>query len=350
MIKSARWTIPFVIACLLVHWIATYKPNKNRLVLFGWPNCFSADVLHDFEKEFHCEVVYSLFENNESMYAKTKNSIDDYDIVFCSSYFIELMHEQGLIMQLNRSRLKNLSYIDESYLEFSPDPAMTYSIPQIIGILGIGFDEKKVSSVPDSWFVFSKWKQFKGRMTLLDDPKDVIGSALLSLGYEHNSTNQDELQQAGDLILDWKRNIATFSNEPYIGLESGEFVVCQAYLGEILKTKRVNNDINFVVPKEGSSITFDNLVILKRCKKKNLAHAFIDFLLRPENTARNVEFHCGFVPHKKLGCYVDPKFIQTFNLHYSKSVGKNRHPTVSWLRENEKFYLSTWERILSDIS
>ncbi|WP_157952623.1 polyamine ABC transporter substrate-binding protein [Candidatus Similichlamydia epinepheli] len=345
MIKPVRWILPLFLFLLFSSWAVLYKPTKKRIVLFGWPN-----VLHDFEKEFNCEVVYSLFENNESMYAKAKNSSEDYDIIFCSSYFIELMLEQGLLAKLNKSKLKNLSYIDTSYLKFSPDPNMIYSVPQIIGILGIGFDKRKVSTCPNSWFVFSEWKQFKGRMTLLEDPKDVIGAALLSLGYEHNSTDQYELQRAGDLVLDWKRNIATFSNEPYIGLESGEFIVSQAYLGEIIKTKRVNNEIDFIVPKEGSAITFDNLVILNRCKNKVLAHAFIDFLLRPANTAKNVNFHCGFIPHRELANNIGEEFVQMFNLYYKQAISENRHPTVSWLKDNEKLYLSTWERVLSSDS
>ncbi|RDB31555.1 polyamine ABC transporter substrate-binding protein [Candidatus Similichlamydia laticola] len=346
MFRSFRWIILIGTLVFFSHFLLQ-STHKRRLVLLGWPNCLASELLELFEKEFDCQVIYSLFESNEEMYTRIKNGGIGYDMVFCSSYFIELMQDQGLLRRLNHKKIPNISYIDRDYLTCSPDPDMIYSIPQIIGILGIGFDKGKCPNRPDSWFVFSRWSHFKKRMTLLNDPKDTLGTALLALGYKHNTTDPYQVETAKKLLLQWKENIALFSNEPYMGLESGEFVLSQAYLGEILKTQNTNKAIDFLIPKEGSMITFDNLALLKSSAQEDLALSFIDFILRPENVARNIAIHFGFIPHTGLNLYLKPEFLQTFRKHYLNVIERNKSPVVTWLKESEGLYLSAWEEVRS---
>ncbi|RDB31553.1 polyamine ABC transporter substrate-binding protein [Candidatus Similichlamydia laticola] len=290
---------------------------------------------------------YSYFESNEEMYAKIKNGTRDYDVVFCSSYFMELMRAQGFLSRLDHSKIPNISYLDRDYCQFFPDQRMEHSLPQIIGVLGIGFDKRKVPKAPDSWSVFSDWTQFRRRMCLCNDPKDVIGAALLFLGHDHNTSDSLHIEQAKDLVFKWKKNIAAFSSESYLSLESGEFIVAQTCLGYVLKVQQANPFIEFVVPKEGSTISLENLAVFKGSRNKELAFSFLNFLLSPESVTQNAALHFGFIPHKALTSSSGRTFVNSFCEHYNKVVRATKNPVISLQGEKEKLYLRAWEEIQS---
>jgi spermidine/putrescine transport system substrate-binding protein len=142
----------------------------------------------------------------------------------------------------------------------------------------------------ESWALLDR-PDLKGRITLLDDMREVLGAALKFLGHSLNSTDPAQLAAARDVAIRWKANIAKFENEQYkTGIASGEFHLVQGYAGDLIQASEENEDMRIFIPKEGASFPCDDLCIPKGAKEVDLAHAFIDFLTGAEVAAENMEW------------------------------------------------------------
>lgn len=264
--------------------------RKPVLYVYNWADYMADEVIAAFEKAYNCRVVVDTFDSNEAMLAKIKAGGSGYDLIFPSSYMAALMFEQGLLQNIDHDLLPNLGNIDQEYLDnLALDPAMVYSVPYMISNSGVGYRISRVGDIPQSWSVFAD-ESFRGRMTLLNDMRETIGAALKYLGYSLNSVDEQELAEARDVVIAWKRNIAKFDSEGYKpGLASGEFFIVHGYNGDILQVMDENDDVDYFVPGEGTSIACDDMVIPVGARSPELAHAFINFLLDPEQAAINVQ-------------------------------------------------------------
>ena len=179
-----------------------------------------------------------------------------------------------MLMPLDHDKIPNLRFIDPAYLKFTMDPVMDYGVPYMVGSTGIGYDGSRVEDFEPSWKMFNN-EAYAGRMTLLNDMREAIGAALKLLGYSINSTDEAELAQARDVVIGWKRNIAKFESEQYKnGLVSAEFLLVQGYSGDILQAMDENEDVVYAIPREGTSLASDDMVIPVDAREPDLAHAF----------------------------------------------------------------------------
>lgn len=264
--------------------------SKPVLHLYTWADYIKPELVQRFEQEHGCRVVIDTFDSNEAMYAKIKAGASGYDVIVPSSYMVRLMFEQGMLQSIRKNLIPNLVHIDADYLRIAMDKEMDHSVPYMLTNTGIAYLKSKVTDAEDSWSVFDR-ADLRGRMTMLNDMRETIGAALKSLGFSLNTRNERELAAARDVVIRWKKNLAKFENEQYkTGLASGEFLLVHGYNGDILQVMEENEDIEFVVPREGISISCDDMVIPKDAKNVELAHAFINFLHDPEIAAENTEF------------------------------------------------------------
>jgi len=262
----------------------------KTLHVYTWADYIKPELVARFEAQQGCRVVIDTFDSNESMYAKLKAGATGYDIVFPSSYMVKIMHAQGMLQPLRPEWLPNLRHVDRDYLKLAMDPAMEHSVPYMLTYTGIACLKSKVAGFEPSWAMFER-ADLKSRMTMLNDMRETIGAALKFLGYSLNTVNDAELAAARDVVLRWKQNLAKFENEQYkTGLASGEFFLVHGYSGDIMQVKAENEDIVFALPREGYSISCDDMVILRQAREVELAHAFINFLHDPEVAAENTEF------------------------------------------------------------
>jgi len=273
--------------------------SKQKLYVYIWSDYIKKELVKDFEKEFNCKVIMDFYDSNEAMYAKLKAGAKGYDIVIPTGYMIQIMAQDGMIQQINHSKIPNLVNIDEKYLPFTLDPEMKFSVPYMISNSGIGYLQNKIdASFVPSWGLFGNQK-YAGRMTMLNDMRETIGSVLRYLGYSMNSTNLSELEQAGDLLIEWKKNLAKFEADQYKnGLISGEFIITHGYSGDIFQIMEENENIKYSIPIEGTTISCDNMVILKDSSNLDLAYTFINYILRPEVAAENIEYVYFLAPNK----------------------------------------------------
>lgn len=272
---------------------------KAVLHVYNWSDYVKPELVQRFEAENHCRVVIDTFDSNEAMYNKLKAGAGGYDVIFPSNYFATIMHQQGMLQPLQPALLPNLANLDRELLAMLPDNACAYSVPYMMSYTGLAVSKSRVKDFKPSWAMLAR-SDLKGRITLLDDMREVIGAALKTLGYSINTTDEKQLEDAKNLVLQWKKNAAKFDNEQYKnGIASGEFLLVMGYCGDVMQVMKENRDVAFAVPVEGTQVSCDLMVIPKDAKNGALAHAFINFLHDPKVAAENMEFVCYRCPNAK---------------------------------------------------
>ncbi|MDR0997508.1 MAG: extracellular solute-binding protein [Treponema sp.] len=279
--------------CVLVSTFMAALPvwggaKQERLYIYNWTYYIPDSVIEKFESEYNVRIVYDEFASNEDMYAKIKAGGSGYDIVFPSQDFTSIMISQGMFEKIDRSKIPNLKNVDPAVLQKATyDPAMEYSVPYFFGAAGIAVNSAKVPNFDKNWSIFGR-ADLKGRMTMLDDMREVMGDALKFLGYSVNTKNPQEIARARDLINNsWKPNLVKFDAEAFgKGYADGEFWVVQGYpevvFEEIGDNEQLRKDTVFFIPPEGGPSYIDSMCILKGSKNIDRAHQFIDFIHRPD--------------------------------------------------------------------
>jgi spermidine/putrescine transport system substrate-binding protein len=262
--------------------------KKERLYIYNWTYYTPPSVIAKFEKEYNVTVIYDEFASNEDMYAKLKAGGGNYDIVFPSADYTSIMIHQNMLEKIDKSKVPNLVNVDPEVLKQADyDPEMDYSVPYYFGAAGVVVNAAKVPNFDMSWSIFAR-KDLSGRMTMLDDMREVMGDALVHLGYSVNTVNPAEIEEAKNLINDsWKPNLVKFDAESFgKGYANGDFWVVQGYpevvFEEIADNAQLMADTIFFIPNEGGPAYIDSMCILKGSKNIDLAHKFIDFIHRPE--------------------------------------------------------------------
>jgi len=271
--------------------------SKEKLYIYNWTYYTPESVIEKFESEYNCRIIYDEFASNEDMYAKlraNKGKRGGYDVVFPSKDYVPIMIRQGMLEKLDHSKLFNLKNIDPEVLKrASYDPDMEYSVPYFYGAGGIIVNTSKVPDYEESWSIFER-EDLRGRMTMLDDMREVLGGALAFLGYSVNSTNPAQVDAARDLVNNlWKPNLVKFDAESFAkGYANGDFWVVHAFpeaVFEEVADSRLMESTVFFIPKEGGPSYIDNMCILKGARNVDLAHKFIDFIHRAEIYAEFVD-------------------------------------------------------------
>lgn len=318
--------------------------SKQTLQLFIWSDYIAPEVIENFEKTHNCTISIDTFDSNESMYAKLKLGANSYDLIFPSQYFLDLLHNQEMIQPIDSSLLPNLKHLDPDYMKLAEPKDLEYAVPYSTSTTGIAYRKDKAKDFDPSWTQFARG-DLKGRMTMLNDVRDVIGAALKVLGYSLNSLNQEEIDQAVSLVLSWKKNLAKFEGEQYKnGIASGEYVISQAYNGDTLQVMTENKQVGFAYAKEGSSISMDFAVIPTNSQNKELAYTFLNYLLEPSVAAKNIAFTKFLIPNKEAYALLSEELQNSPALFPPESVLNNLE-MIRDLGPNNRLYNQAWDKI-----
>lgn len=268
--------------------------KKNKLYIYNWSEYIPEEVLEDFEKEFDIKLIYDVYSSNEEMYAKLKAGGGGYDIVFPSSDFVSIMTKEGMLEKIDKTKLSNYKNIDQRVMEMvgTYDRGGMHSIPFSLGGTGIAVNTKYVKNYKRDFSIYLN-EDYKGKMILLDDMREVIGSALSTLGYSSNSTDPAEIAKAKELVLKWKQNIVKFDAESFgKGFANEEFLVVHGYAENVFTEidDEMRQYVDFFIPEIGGAAYIDSMVVLKESKNKDLAYKFINYILRPEVNAKIVDY------------------------------------------------------------
>ena len=278
------------------------------LNVYNWSDYIDPQVLQDFERETGIKVRYDVFDSNEVLETKLLTGNSGYDVVVPSAYFLERQVKAGVFRKLDKSQLPGLANLDRGIVEQAArhDPGNEHSVVYMWGTTGIGYDAAKVKAIMpdapvDSWqlvfdpAVISKFKDCG--VSMLDDPTDMVGTALLYLGKDPNSEAEADLKAAEELLMKIRPYLRTIHSSQYIDqFANGELCVVVGYSGDVLQARdRAAEagkpiDIVYSIPREGALMWFDTLAIPADAEHPDNAHRFIEYLLRPAVAAANSDF------------------------------------------------------------
>ena len=332
---------------LAIGLLAGCGPAVPELHIYTWSDYISDEVIAAFEKQNNCRVVVDTFDSNEAMFAKLKAGSTGYDIIMPTSYQIPLMVRNGMLRELDHTKLPNVrKNFDAGYGACILDPSFKYNVPYAVTYTGFVYRKDKVGSAPvDSWRIFGT-AALKGRMSLMADMRETIGAALRTLGFSLNSTKQEELDKATALAIEWKQNIAKFDNEQYkTAVASGEFFVGHGYSSDAIQIMLDDANIGFALPKEGFTIAFDEMVIAADAPQPELAHRFIDFCYEPDIAAKNMTDVCAPMPIKPAFAKLDEKLRKLVLLDEATLKRGEVMLDFSDRPAIHKMYVTAWDKI-----
>jgi spermidine/putrescine transport system substrate-binding protein len=324
-----------------------FAADEKVLNVYNWSEYMLGEVLKKFTQETGIKVNYATYDSNEVMYGKLKTlQGEGYDLVVPSTYFVNRMRNEDMLLKLDKARLPNFKNLDATLLNKPYDPDNDYSVPYLWGTTGIGYNSKVIK--PGSVLRYKDlWNpEYKGKVLLLDDVREVFGMGLKVLGYSINDTEEKHIRDAYEKLKELMPNVKVFNAEsPKVFFLEEEVTVGLIWNGEIYKASKENADIKYIYPAEGASLWMDNLVIPKKSKNIDNAYVLIDFLLRPE-IAKMVSEGLGYATPNKAALALLPKDFRDIRMIFPIQEDlKNSEFQVELGVEAMSYYEKYWEML-----
>ena len=262
------------------------RDRRPRLNVFNWSAYIGPDTVPKFEAEYNVEVRYGTYESNEEMLARVLGGNSGWDVVFPTNYIVAPMLANGLLTPLEHALLPNLSELDARFHRPDWDPDLKWSSPYMVTMAGIGYN-RSLDPPPRAWA--DLWDpRLRNRLTMLDDPFDTVGACLKKLGLSVNATDPEQLRHAAAEAIRQKPLLRAYLNaEVRDQLVSGDVLAAHMWNNTAQQAIDSSSQVAFVYPEEGFAVYPDCMVILRESKRTELAHQFLNFLLRPDIAAAN---------------------------------------------------------------
>ncbi len=276
-----------IIALCMTFALASCDNSQEIITVYNWGDYIAEDTIEKFEEETGIRVVYEMFETNEDMYTKLKNTNNNYDVLVPSDYMIERLIDEDMLAEIDFANVPNYECIDGEFKNLSYDPDNKYSVPYTWGTVGILYNKTMVNGEITSWG--SLWdEQYKNSIIMMNSQRDAIGITLKYLGYSLNESGEEPLAKAKDKLIAQSPLVLNYVvDEVKDKMIGGEAALALVWAGDAVYCKSENPDLEYVIPKEGSNIFFDAMCIPKNAKNKSGAEKFIDFMCRPDIAASN---------------------------------------------------------------
>jgi spermidine/putrescine transport system substrate-binding protein len=257
--------------------------EEPKLSFYNWDTYIGETTLDDFKGASGVDVNMSLFATNDELFAKLRAGNPGFDLIVPSNDFVERMVKADMVLPLDHAQIPNFKNAGKSFTDVAFDPGRKHSMPYTWLVLGIGYRKSKVKGVPDSWKYLFDSPQYKGRIALLSEAGDIFRLCAKYLGQSVNAIPPEMLKQIEAMLIKHKPNVKAFHEDNGQDLLlSGEVDLVMEYNGDIAQIMTEDDDIGFVIPKEGSQLNADNLCIPKGAPHPKNAHAFINYLLDAE--------------------------------------------------------------------
>jgi spermidine/putrescine-binding protein len=260
------------------------RDPRPRLNVYNWSAYIAPETIPDFEKEFGVRVRYATYESNEEMLAKVFTGNSGWDVVFPTHSRLEAMRASGVLAPIRHEWLGNLDNLAAQFRKPVWDPKLDLGIPYMWNGTGIIYN-RAVQPAPTHWA--DLWdNRFRGRLTMLDDPEDMLGACLKKLGLSFNASAPGELHRAEHEAIQQKPLLRAYLNaEVRDQLVSGDVLAAQLWSTTAQQAIDAASNLAFVYPAEGFPLYCDCAAILRESRRQRLAHQFLDYLLRPQVSA-----------------------------------------------------------------
>lgn len=340
--------------CLVILPQNVHAAGNTVLKVYNWGEYISngdddsLNVIKEFEKANPgVKVEYTTYATNEEMYAKIASGSADYDILIPSDYMIGKMINEDMLAKLDFNNIPNYEKIDEEFKNLEFDPKNEYSVPYTWGTVGIVYNTTKVDGVVDSWDIL--WDtNYTGQILMFNNPRDAYGIAAMKLGYSQNTTDREEIVEMTNLLKSQKAVIQAYvMDEIFPKMTNGEAAIAPYYAGDALTMIDDNPDLDFAVPKEGTNMFVDSMVIPKTSKNKELAEKFINFMLEDEIAVANIEYIGYSTPMSSIREQLDDE-MKNSHISYPDQELLAKCQTFINLDDATATYLQeSWTEVLS---
>jgi spermidine/putrescine transport system substrate-binding protein len=265
--------------------------EEPKLNFYNWDTYIGETTLDDFKDASGIDVNMSLFATNDELFAKLRAGNPGFDVVVPSNDFVERMVQADMLLPLDHAQIPNIKNVDPTFINVGYDPGRKFSLPYTWLTLGIGYRKSKVQGVPDSWKWLFDSPQYTGRIAVLSEAGDMFRLCAKYLGHSVNALTPEVVKQIEAMLIKQKPNIKAFHEDNGQDLLlSGEVDLVLEYNGDIAQIMAEDDDIGFVLPKEGSQLNSDTLCIPKGAPHPKNAHAFINYLLDAEAGKKIAEY------------------------------------------------------------
>jgi spermidine/putrescine transport system substrate-binding protein len=255
----------------------------GELNLFAWSEYVPQSVLDGFTKETGIQVNYETYGSNEEMLAKLMSGAASYDLIQPSEYVVEALAKEKMLLPLDKSKIPNLKNIGPEYWKQPHDPDLTYSVPYMQGTVGIVTNTTKIKT-PITGYNDVFQPKYKGRIVILNDALEIVTWGLATFGIGPDGVTTENLAKVRPVLAKWLPLVKVYdSDSPKTALLNGDVDLGIVWSGEAaILIKENPGKFAYTLPKEGAHMFIDNLVIPKGAKNVEAAHAFINYILRPD--------------------------------------------------------------------
>ena len=325
--------------------------SNGEVYIYCYGDYYDQTVIEQFEEETGITVVQDTYDTAEEMFTVLQNGSASYDCICTSDYMIEKMIESDMLSEINYDNIPEIKNIEKIYMEKSEvfDPGNKFSVPYQAGVAGILYDKTKVGNKKiDSWDVL--WdKDFKGQIVMPDSVRDAFQIALNKNGYSLNSANEKEIEKAAKDLISQKGLVYKYANDSARDLlADGSAVIGVVWNGEYSYTIDLNENVEFVVPKEGSEFFIDSWVLSKDAANKENAEKWINFLTRADIAAKNFEYLYYTTPNKAAKELIDREDLANEAIFPTEET-INRCDSLRKLDSNATdLYSKYWKKVKSN--
>ena len=344
--------------------LVTAAPAQQRVVnVYNWSDYIDPKMLEEFTQETGIKVVYDTYDNNEIVETKLLAGKSGYDIVVPSGPFLQRLISAKVFQKLDKAKLPNLSNmwpeIQQRLAVF--DPGNQYAVNYMWGTTGIGINVKKVrqalGDIPlNTWDLVMKpdlaSKLKACGIYMLDSPEDLFPGVLSYLGLNPDSKRNDDLQRAGEALFRVRGNIQKYHSSEYINaLANGDICLAVGYSGDIIQAKKraeeAKNEVEvqYLVPREGALMWFDNFAIPADAKNVAEAHEFINFMMRPKVAAANTNFVSYASGNLAAKEFVDPTILNDPGIYPDEATFKRLFTNTAYDDRSQRTITRLWTRV-----
>ena len=336
-----------------MEYYSKFQGQKVEINVYNWGEYLSdgEDGLMDINAEFTeltgIKVNYLNYETNEAMYAKIKSGANNYDVIFPSDYMVSRLIQEGLVQELNYDNIPNFKYIDKSFINPIYDPEQKYSIPYAWNRVAIIYNKEKVGYDVDSWDVL--WDPaFDGQILMFKNSRDAFGVAQMALGFDINTEDIGELDEAASLLKVQKPLVQAYvMDQVFDKMQNNEAAIATYYVGDYYIMSEVNEDLGLFIP-DATNLFVDAVCIPSDAQNKEAAEMYINFLNEPQVAADNMEYICYSTPNTAAKELLPDEVKNNPDLYPSAEDLANDTAYINLSNSANLYMDSLWTEILAN--
>ena len=343
---------PIKISALICSLVLTFglfagcqKSDKKTINVLNYGENIADGIIDEFEDKYNVKVNYKTFDDMETMYIEVASGKTNWDAILVADYMADRMIQEGLLQKIDKDNIPNLQEMNESDMGQPYDPNNDYTVPYMNGTIGIIYNKDLVDDTVDSWDIM--WNEkYKKQIFVLDAQRDAIGMALKKLGYSLNTTDEKELEEAKNLLIEQKPLVLKYGADEVKDLmTSGEAAIAMIWSGEGLTLADENENLEYVIPKEGANYWLDSWAIPANANDKETAEAFINFVSGKDNAYKIAE-EIGYTTPNKLAMEEQPEEVRNNEGAYMPEEVMERCEIYKYLpQEKLKLYEEVWSAV-----